>query len=141
MADHVPVTCAECGKPVQIYNDNREQVPPAQGGCWYCNKRDTDAFCCEFYTYLHLKCVIDAIKRDRHPETVLIFNEFFMVDGDVLLNVGDRVTDNCFDLEDDAVMYEIPSAALQARTVLEGELIIRGNGTNLRKAYLKGVQE
>lgn len=33
-------------------------VPPSQGGCWYCYTEGEDlAFSCEFDTYVHAACV------------------------------------------------------------------------------------
>ncbi len=116
-------------------------IHPLQGGCWFCQRvnPECNAFSSEFDTSFHIKCLIDAMKRERHQETRIMFDETFMSDGDELLAIGALTHGRCFLLDDDGQWYEM--SELECRRVGENELICREKGPskfdNPRKAYLK----
>lgn len=49
---------------------NTKRVEPGHGGCWFCYQQDGELiFETEFDTYVHLKCVREALAQDpQHPE-------------------------------------------------------------------------
>ena len=58
------------------------RVAPCDGGCWFCYTQDDSLlFDTEFDTYVHEKCIREALKRDpEHPEaqcmTYLLDSEY-----------------------------------------------------------------
>lgn len=57
----------------------KQEVQPSDGGCWYCHTKDDDlVFCCEFDTYVHKNCALNAIKIDPNDrEAQIIYRELF----------------------------------------------------------------
>lgn len=104
---------------------------PTEGGCWFCQLAFAPLLMTtEFDAYVHGKCLIDAMKRERHQETRIMFTEIFMNDGDKLLEVGDKCWGQCFELDNDGRWN--PISELEGRTVLPGELVCREVTDSLR---------
>lgn len=43
--------------------DDPDYLPPNAGGCWFCYRKDVDAFDWEFDTYLHIACLREELER------------------------------------------------------------------------------
>jgi hypothetical protein len=43
-------------------------LKPQDGGCWFCDQDECDAFDWEFDTYLHLSCLREALKQPGNSE-------------------------------------------------------------------------
>jgi hypothetical protein len=47
----------------------RKPLPCTQGGCWFCNMDGCNAFDHEWDTFIHVECLIEALKKEpNHPE-------------------------------------------------------------------------
>ena len=50
-----------------------KHLSPQEGGCWFCQMDECDAFDWEFDTNIHLKCLRELLEKDpNHPEAEMM---------------------------------------------------------------------
>lgn len=52
---------------------------PTEGGCWYCKDDSGEmAFSCEFDTFVHMSCLIEAAKCKEDQEAQIMARELIV---------------------------------------------------------------